>query len=97
MRRRRKAKDKYRKKVRVQLIGVSGKRISSQMCAVQFYWAGSKHGNHKTTSTQQGPVTCHLAIRSRVRRTTPTRVIAELTLGDLISSWMRWLYSKKSG
>jgi len=92
MRRRRKAKSKYRDKIRAQLPGVSGKHLPSPMCAVQFYWVGSKHNNRKIASGEQEPAACHLAIRSRVRRTTPTRVMAELTLGELISSWMRWLY-----
>jgi hypothetical protein len=95
MRRRRKGKGKYGNKMHAQLIRVSGKRVSSQMCAVRFYWAGSKHSNHKIASSKQELVTCRLAIRGQVRRATPTQVMAELTLGELISSWMRWLYVRQ--
>ncbi len=97
MRRRRKWGGKYRHKVQTKSLRVSGKRVSSQMCAVRFYWTGRKHITHKTDATRQELVTYRLAIRCRARHASPMQVMAELTLGGLISSWMRWLYARQDG
>jgi hypothetical protein len=95
MRRRRKLGGKYRHKVQTKSLRVSGKRVSSQMCAVRFHWTGRKHITHEIDASKQELATYRLAIRCQARHTTPTQVMAELTLGVLISSWMRWLYSRQ--
>ena len=97
MKRRRNVGDKYRRTMRKKSLRVSDKRVSSSRCAVRFYWTGRKHITYKADVSKQGLVTYRLAIRCRARHTTPRQVMAELTLGMLISSWMRWLYMRQGG
>ncbi|MBV9614758.1 MAG: hypothetical protein JO011_08865 [Ktedonobacteraceae bacterium] len=95
MRRKRKARGKYRNRVRASII-VSGKHVSPQMCAVRFYWSGRRQARSRPDSSEQEVVEYRLAIRCRRQQATPMQVMAELTLGTVISSWMRWLYIRQN-